>query len=158
MATTEAVATTEAPATTEGATVTTFSTFGPDGPYDPARDARADIANAQAVAAASGKLVLLDFGANWCPDCLVLDELYRDPAVAELLRDHFVLVTVDIGEWDHNMDISDDYNHVADVGIPALVVLTADGEILGDTHDGQFASASGFVPQDVLDYLEPFVG
>jgi hypothetical protein len=86
----------------------------------------------------------------------VLDELYHDPAVAQLLADHFVLVTIDIGEWDHNMDVSDDYAHVADVGIPALVVLAADGTILGDTHDGSFASASSFEPQDVLDYLEPF--
>ncbi len=163
-ATTAAADTTTAPAvgdttltTAEAVSDDNFSTHGADGPYDPARDARADIATAERIAAASGKLVLLDFGANWCPDCLVLDELYLDPAVAQLLDEHFVLVTIDVGEWDHNMDVSDDFNHVADVGIPALVVLAADGTILGDTADGSFASASTFAPDDVLAYLTTFV-
>lgn len=134
-----------------------LDTKGVEGPYDPGRDARADIALATQMAAAQGKLVLLDFGANWCPDCLVLDELYLDPAVATLLADEYVLVTIDVGEWDHNMDISADYNNAADLGIPALVVLQPDGTIIADTSDGSFASASGFSPADVAAYLQMFV-
>ena len=150
------VAVTEAP-TTLAPPPQTLNTKGADGPYDESRDPRADIAVALEIAAAQGKLVLLDFGANWCPDCLVLDELYSDPAVAALLDEHYVLVTIDVGEFDRNMDLSAEYNGAADVGIPALVVLDADGTILGDTHQGEFASASTFQPDDVLEYLNPFV-
>jgi protein disulfide-isomerase len=126
------------------------------GPYEEGRDARADIAAAQALAAQEGKLVLLDFGANWCTDCIVLDELYHDPEVAALLAERYVLVTIDVGEFDRNLDVSAEYNDAAGVGIPSLVVLTADGTIIADTHAGEFASARDFVPSDVLQYLGQF--
>lgn len=45
--------------------------------YDPARDAKADIAAALAEAGRDGRPVLLDFGADWCPDCVVLGRTFR---------------------------------------------------------------------------------
>lgn len=38
-------------------------------PFDDKRDADRDIAEARAKAAASGKLLLIDLGGNWCADC-----------------------------------------------------------------------------------------
>jgi hypothetical protein len=40
--------------------------------YNKTADAKADIDAALALAKADGKRVLLDFGADWCPDCHVL--------------------------------------------------------------------------------------
>jgi thiol:disulfide interchange protein len=43
-------------------------------------------------AVASGKPILLDFGAHWCKVCKLMDATtLRDPAVAEKLRDYFAI-------------------------------------------------------------------
>ena len=46
-------------------------------PSDPAKD----IAAALTAAATEHKRVLIDFGADWCPDCRVLGALFEDPQV-----------------------------------------------------------------------------
>ena len=67
--------------------------------YDPSADVKAQIAAALQKASDGNKSVLLMFGANWCPWCHKLHELFRtDDAVRRYLDDHFLLVMVDIGE------------------------------------------------------------
>ena len=52
----------------------------------PPSDAAADIRAALARAKADGKHLLLDFGADWCPDCRVLGSLMESEPVAPFLR------------------------------------------------------------------------
>src|SRR5262245_58887646 len=69
-----------------------------------------------------GKLVLLDLEAGWCHWCHVMDEVtYRDPAVAQLVREHYVALRVD---QDARPDLSNRYE---DYGWPATIVLRGDG-------------------------------
>ena len=128
------------------------------GPYDPSRDPRQDIAAALTASAADSKLVIVDFGANWCPDCLVLDELFADPTVSPIMDERFRLVRVDVGDFDHNMDLSAKYGKVAARGIPALVVLRPDGSVLSDSRRGEFANASAMTAPELLSYLQELSG
>ncbi|MGI4877301.1 MAG: thioredoxin family protein, partial [Janthinobacterium lividum] len=50
-------------------------------PYDEAADGSAQVAAAKARAKASGKLLLIDLGGNWCPDCRVLAAIIDIPEV-----------------------------------------------------------------------------
>ena len=122
-------------------------TAGPDA--SPAEQ----IAAAETEAAAGGKRVLLDFGADWCPDCRSLDAFYQDAAVAPVLADGYVLVRIDVGHFDQNMDVSHQYGDAAAAGIPALAVLDPDGTMLVDTSDGSFANARDMDPQAVARFL-----
>ena len=79
------------------------------GHYDPTRRPRADINAALSRARTDKKLVLLDFGADWCLDCVVLSALFRDKKVAPYLNEHFHVVQIDIGEWNRNLDVSKEY-------------------------------------------------
>jgi thiol-disulfide isomerase/thioredoxin len=126
--------------------------------YDPARDADADIRQAQALAASDGRRVLIDFGADWCPDCQVLDRLYRDERVAPLLAERYHLVTVDVGRFDHNLDLAARYGGVIDGGIPALVVLDPAGAVVTTTKDGSFATARSMTAGELADYLGRYAG
>src|SRR5213596_4000907 len=67
------------------------------GPYDRHADAHKDIQAALTEAQADGKLVLLDFGANWCLDCIVLSHLYEDETVHPFLDANFHVVNIDVG-------------------------------------------------------------
>ena len=71
------------------------------------------------------KHVLLDFGGNWCGDCQVLDIYYHQSPNAELLAKNFILVHVDIGHMDKNVDVAKKYNVPITKGVPALAVIDA---------------------------------
>ena len=109
--------------------------------YDPARDPGADLKAALALAATDGKEVLIDFGADWCPDCNVLDKLFQSERTKPLLQRNYHVVAVDVGEFNHNLDFAAKYVNLKTSGIPALVVLTPDGKVRVATNDGSFANA-----------------
>jgi uncharacterized protein len=73
-----------------------------------------------------GRFVLLNLGAAWCHWCHVMDEItYQDPNVIELIRSHYIAVSVD---EDLRPDLSNRYE---DYGWPATIVFGADrGEIV----------------------------
>jgi thiol-disulfide isomerase/thioredoxin len=121
--------------------------------YDPTRDARADVLAAIAAAKANDRLVLVDFGADWCPDCHVLAEYFSRPAAKAILDSTFEVVAVDVGLWDHNLDVVEDYGNAIWVGIPSLVVLDANGKVLRSTADGSIASAASMSEEQVLTIL-----
>ncbi len=124
------------------------------GPYDNRADAHKDIQAALAQAQADGKLVLLDFGANWCLDCIVLSHLYEDQTVRPFLDGNFHLVNIDVGNWDRNLDVSQRYGSPIDGGIPALVILAGSGEVVASTKNGALADARTATAREVLDYLK----
>ncbi len=127
------------------------------GPYDNHADAHKDIQAALAQAQADGKLVLLDFGANWCLDCIVLSHLYEDQTVRPFLDDNFHVVNIDVGNWDRNLDVSQRYGSPIDGGIPALVILAGSGEVVASTKNGALADARTATAREVLDYLKRWV-
>ena len=126
-------------------------------PYDENARPTEDIANALARSAVDGKLVLLDFGANWCPDCLVLTILFEDPAVKPFLQENYHVVRIDVGMWDKNLDVSEKYDNPIDIGIPAVVVLAPNGEIIATTKDGSLANARTATAQEILAYLKEWL-
>jgi uncharacterized protein len=82
--------------------------------------------SAFAQARREGRFVLLNLGAVWCHWCHVMDEItYQDPKVIELIRSHYVAVSVD-EDW--RPDLANRYE---DYGWPATIVFGADrGEIV----------------------------
>jgi thiol:disulfide interchange protein len=123
------------------------------GPYNEQADPKKDIAGALALAKADKKNVLLDFGANWCPDCLVLSTLFDDSLVKGFREANFHVVQIDVGRFDKNLDISTQYGNPIGKGIPAVVVLAPDGHMIDSTADGALESARKATPADILGYL-----
>lgn len=118
--------------------------------YDEKADANAELANALAKARKSGKQVLVVFGANWCPDCRALARQMASDKVAQKLSRHFVVTKVEIGNWDHNMDIVNRYGNPTKKGIPAVAVLDSRGKLLKATAAGELASARSMGESEVL--------
>lgn len=129
------------------------STGGAIPVYAANRDADADIAAALATAAQKHQEVLVDFGANWCPDCVALDEMFHSPQVEPVLTRNYVVVAVDVGNWNLNLDVAGRYLDLQSSGIPALVVLAPDGKVVTTTNDGSFSNARSMAPSDVAAFL-----
>ncbi|MBL8513458.1 MAG: thioredoxin family protein [Betaproteobacteria bacterium] len=111
-------------------------------PYDEAADAKRDIDNALASAKKTGKSVLVVFGANWCGDCKVLDAALKREKVDHLVRDQCHVVKVDVGRFNKNLDVVNRYEPtLLKKGIPAVVLLDADGRVKRRTAAGELADA-----------------
>jgi len=108
--------------------------------YPADADARADIAKAVA-AAKDGRYVLLDFGATWCPDCVVLERYFGDRAVTTVLDRQYHVVSVDVGRFNRNMDLLAQYAP-GSKGIPTLVLLGPDGKRIADSGTDYVNAAS----------------
>jgi thiol:disulfide interchange protein len=106
--------------------------------YPDPSQAKADVAAALKAAASTHKRVLLDFGGNWCPDCQVLDIYLHNPANRHILEANFVLVHVNIGHMDANLDIAARYQVPMERGVPALAVLSESGRLLYSQKGGEF--------------------
>ena len=125
--------------------------------YDPGADAHAAIDSALARARADHKLVLLDLGADWCLDCVVLDRFFHDPAISTYLAAHYHVVRIDIGRFDRNLDLDGQYGHPIEGGVPAAVVLTPRGKVLVATRNGALESARSMSAMEVMRLLQDWV-
>lgn len=109
--------------------------------YDEQADAHRQISAAVAEATRSGRNIVLDFGANWCLDCHVLDEQMHQPDLARLIAKNYVVVHVDVGRFDKDLDLARKYNVPLNKGIPALAVLSSHGRLLFSQSQGEFEDA-----------------
>ena len=117
-------------------------------------DAKAEIAEALASAAKTHRRVILVFGGNWCYDCHALDAAFRSAEIAPIVNKNFVVVHVNIGEYDKNLDLAEKYDVPLKRGVPASAVLGSDGTLLYSQKQGEFESAKRISKEDVVAFLE----
>jgi thiol:disulfide interchange protein len=126
--------------------------------YPDIAQAKPDIAAALAQAGKENKRVLLDFGGNWCGDCQVLNIYFHAPANRALLERNYVLVPVNVGNLDQNLDLATKYGVPLVKGVPALAVLDAKGELLYSQHNAEFESMGRVDPAAVTTFLLQWKG
>jgi thiol:disulfide interchange protein len=119
---------------------------------DPAQ-ANADLAGALKTAASTHKRILLDFGGNWCGDCQALDIYFHDATNLPILEANFVLVDVNIGHMDANLELAGKYEVPLNKGVPALAVLDEHGKLLYSQKSGQFAPMRRMESSAVTQFL-----
>ncbi|HJZ62765.1 MAG TPA: thioredoxin family protein [Candidatus Acidoferrum sp.] len=117
-------------------------------------DAKAEIAEALGTARKTHKRVILVFGGNWCYDCHVLDTAFRSAGIAPLVNKNFVVVHVNIGEYDKNLDLADKYDVPLKRGVPASAVLDSNGALLYSQKNGEFEAARRMTKEDIVAFLE----
>jgi thiol:disulfide interchange protein len=118
--------------------------------YSETANPTADINAALAQARREHKRVILDFGGNWCGDCQVLDIYYHQSPNAELLAKNYILVHINIGHMDKNVDVAKKYNVPITKGVPALAVIDANGKLLYSEREKEFEHPT---PQAITTFL-----
>jgi len=121
--------------------------------YPADADANAEIAAALQQAHRENKHVIVNFGGDWCGDCQVLDIYLHQSPNLELLDHNFVLVHVDIGHSDKNVDVAARYGVPLKRGVPALAVLDQHGKVLFSQATGDFSDMRYMQPTSVTEFL-----
>lgn len=124
--------------------------------YDETANAQAELDKALSQAGASKKKVLLIFGANWCKDCLELDKSIKGHNEA-LIKSKFVLVKVNVGQFDKNLAIASAYGNPIKKGIPAAVVLKSDNSLLYASKAGELSNARKMSDQGIADFFQQII-
>ncbi|MBI3716892.1 MAG: thioredoxin family protein [Betaproteobacteria bacterium] len=122
--------------------------------------AGADIEAAQKEAKQSHKRVIVDFGGDWCGDCKVLDINFKKPENEAVLKAHFILVHVNVGEKGitENFAVGERFGIPLKKGVPALAVLDSDGKLLYSQKNGEFENMRKMDPQSVNEFLKKWQG
>ena len=129
----------------------------PLAPYNESFGAEARVRAAAARAKKSNKLLLVDFGGNWCPDCRILAGLMEEPAAKAFLAKHYEIVLVDVGVMDKNLQIPARYGIAKVRAVPAVVVVAPTGKILNRGDEFALSDASTMNPQVVMNRLAAWI-
>lgn len=121
--------------------------------YPDPSQAKADLTAALKTAAATHKRVIVDFGGNWCGDCQVLDIYFHNPQNRPILESNYVLVHINVGQYDANLDIAQRYGIPLNKGVPALVVLSDTGKVLYSQKSGEFEKMRSMQSGSVTNFL-----
>ena len=125
-------------------------------PYDEDANAHTAVAAARARALKAHKLLLIDFGGNWCLDCRILTGTIDVPALKAFVERHYEVVLVNIGRYDANMDIPASFGETdrLKAGVPALFVVDPrSGKLLDGGHVSALEDARNMTPQGLADWL-----
>jgi thiol:disulfide interchange protein len=95
-------------------------------------------------AAETGKPIFIDFYADWCGPCKLLDKAYLQPAMIKEM-DKWIPVRVDV---EQNKLVAQTYQ--AD-SLPTLVFLSAKGDEIGRQQG--FSVPSGVTEKELLGYV-----
>lgn len=121
--------------------------------YDEGADGAKQIADALVLAKKEKKLVLLQFGANWCGWCHKLHTLFEsDKEIAAKLKAGFIVVLIDVNEK-HNSEINEKYGNPMKHGLPVIVVLDASGKQLATQDTGKLEEGDHHDPVKVKAFL-----
>jgi thiol-disulfide isomerase/thioredoxin len=127
------------------------------GPYDSSANPAAEFDTALARGASEGKQILLIFGANWCPDCRdFAKELSTEP-LQGLVADHFVVLHVNIGNWNKNMDFVARFGEPVAQGIPSIAITDPKGIARYVTVGGELASVRSLTNQRLYEWFQDVI-
>jgi thiol:disulfide interchange protein len=100
---------------------------------------RSDYRAALAEAQQTGKPVLLDFSASWCPPCQVMKhDVWPDPKVRQAVNDGYIPVAVDV-DAAGNQEVA---SRCGINTIPSIVIVNTKGQV---RKQGSFMSRSALL-------------
>ena len=121
-------------------------------PYDVPARAHTAVDAAFEQARATNKRVLIDFGANWCPDCRMLAGVMQLSQVQPWIGRNFIAVSVNVDHFNVNMDIARRYG-VTVKAIPTVLVVTPQGKLLNADGTLVLGNARTMSSQAVVDQI-----
>jgi thioredoxin 1 len=132
----------------------TVAAAAADNPYSETADARLEIKQALTQAATNHTSVIVVFGANWCPDCKMLDIALKTGTSEKLLARDFEIVKINVGHFDTNLDIAKSYDVPLEKGIPAVAIISPGNKVLYVTREGELANAGKMGDNGIYDFFK----
>ncbi len=125
-------------------------------PYHAASDAKSELAETLALAKSENMMSLIVMGANWCHDSRGLAAQFEKPRFQTLIKDHYKLLYIDVGEKNRNIDIAQGFGVDDIVGTPTVFVLSPEGEVLNLDTAPTWRNAASRSEGEIFEYFRGF--
>jgi protein disulfide-isomerase len=104
----------------------------------------------------NNKQPIVIFGANWCPDCRILSAVLDLQTVNKYMDDNFEILYIDLGRYDINMSLMEFFNIMPQQGIPRVVILNKDKEVLNIKDTSEWTTARSRTKQEIFNYFQEY--
>ena len=104
----------------------------------------------------NNKQPVVIFGANWCPDCRILSAVLDLQTVNKYMDDNFEILYIDLGRYDINMSLMEFFDIMPQQGIPRVVILNKDKEVLNIKDTGEWTTARSRTKQEIFNYFQEY--
>lgn len=128
-----------------------------DLPYKDDADASITVASARQQALEDKKFLMVTFGANWCLDCRTLYHHLRSPEVVTFTAGTVDFVNVNVGKFNTNVDLATHLDVDLRRGIPVAIFFGPDGQVIGNTNEGQLEPARFYTSEQILKFVRNIV-
>jgi hypothetical protein len=103
------------------------------------------------------KQPIVIFGANWCPDARLLEGVLQLPTVKKLLNKNCIILNVDVGDYETNIDLFKFFDPAIREGIPRVFIMSLDGDTLNLELNDKMRTARDMTPQEIFNYFQNFI-
>lgn len=111
--------------------------------YDPNRDSVADFEAAKKDAKASGKLILVEFGGDWCVWCHRLEKfITSNPEINSGVDDVFIFLKVNVSDENKNEEFVSQFPKIK--GYPFFAITDSSGTVIGTQYTGSLEAGKGY--------------
>jgi thioredoxin-related protein len=121
--------------------------------YDPARDPFADFIDATADAKAQNKLILLEFGGDWCVWCHRLDKfISKQNEISKGMAEVFIVVKVNVSEENGNESFLKQFSEIQ--GYPHFIIANSSGREIGAMNTSNLEMGKSYSVSKMQEFIE----
>ena len=99
---------------------------------------------------------IIIFGANWCPDCRILEGTLMLPTVKEFINKYYSILHVDVGKYDINMSLIEILGLEGQKGIPKVLIFDKKGMPVNLETSDRWYAARESKTQEIFDYFQKY--
>ncbi|WP_039913304.1 thioredoxin family protein [Cellvibrio mixtus] len=123
-----------------------------NGKYDPARDSFADFEAAKKDAQASGKLILVEFGGEWCVWCHRIEKfILANPEINSGIDDVFIFLKVNVSDDNKNDKFISQFPEIK--GYPFFAITDSSGVVIGSQNTGLLEKGKGYSAERFKEFI-----
>ena len=103
------------------------------------------------------KQSIVIFGANWCPDAKFLEAVMQLPTVKNFLEKYVNILSIDIGEYEINMELFNFFDSNIKDGIPRVFIMDKRGLNINLDSNDAMRMARELSAQEIFNYFQEFI-
>ena len=99
---------------------------------------------------------IIIFGANWCPDCRILEGTLMLPTVKEFINKYYSILHIDVGKYEINMSLIEILGLEGQKGIPKVLIFDKKGMPVNLATSDRWYTARESKTQEIFDYFQKY--